>query len=91
MFVRFDQQGLRCRAVLVESMRVNGCGSPRLRHLAFIQSYREDSIASPGARACFWQGVRERLDELERCCRITGADRNRIEAALAAHVPPAPR
>ncbi|MET4244615.1 hypothetical protein [Bradyrhizobium sp. RT10b] len=90
----------RCKAVLVESHRVNG--KPRLQHVAFIgsyeplwfdrrldPSYRDQKFAEQMSlleRSGFWRRARERLDRLGN--RITPDDRRKIEVALALRVPP---
>jgi hypothetical protein len=78
----------RVRAVLVESVRVDG--KPRLRHIAFIASYDPDPNPrwANSRRGRFWLTARERLDKLAN--RITLEQRARIEATLAERVPPLP-
>jgi hypothetical protein len=61
---------------------------PRLRHVAYLGSFKEANLTQDKSRACFWQGARERLDQLGICGRITSRDREKIEAALAKRVPP---
>jgi len=73
----------RVKAVLVESVRVNG--KPRLKHIAFISSYEPEGL---GDRFQFWREARQRLDRLGN--RITPEDRIKIEAALAERVPTTP-
>ena len=87
MFIRWKtEEGLSRRAVLVENTRTPS--GPRLRHVAYLGSFREDNLAQDNARAWFWQGARKRLDQLGICGRITSRDREKIEAALAQRVPP---
>jgi hypothetical protein len=82
MFIRWKtEEGPSCRAVLVESIRT--ASGPRLRHVAYLGSFKEDNLAEDNARAWFWQGARKRLDQLGICGRITNRDRGKIEAALA--------
>jgi hypothetical protein len=85
----------RCRAVLVESIRIKG--KPRLKHIAFLASYQPHWLDRSfhnrefaermylGVRASFWRDARQRLDRLGN--RITREDRSKIEAALALKVP----
>jgi hypothetical protein len=86
MFIRWKtEEGPSCRAVLVESERTPS--GPRLRHVAYLGSFKEDNLAQDNARAWFWQGARKRLDQLGICGRITSRDREKIEAMLAQRVP----
>jgi hypothetical protein len=61
---------------------------PRLRHVAYLGSLKEDNLGKDNARAWFWQSARRRLDQLGICGRITSRDREKIEATLAQRVPP---
>ena len=76
----------RIRAVLVESVRVDG--KPRLRHIAFIASYDPKPYREHSMRGRFWLTARERLDHLAN--RVTPEQRARIEATLAERVSPLP-
>ena len=77
----------RVRAVLVESVRVDG--KPRLRHIAFIASYEPEPSCSEWTwRGRFWLTARQRLDKLAN--RITPEQRASIEASLAERVPRLP-
>jgi hypothetical protein len=70
----------RCKAVLVESVRVNG--KPRLKHIAFIHSYGEGTLDKISARTWFWRHARKRLDRLAN--RITpGPHQDRGRACTA--------
>jgi hypothetical protein len=83
MFIRWKaEDGPSCRAVLVESI------GPRLKHVAYLGSFKEDNLAQDNARARFWQCARKRLDQLGISGRITSRERERIEVALAQRVPP---
>jgi hypothetical protein len=87
MFIRWKKEdGPSCRAVLVESKRT--LSGPRLKHVAYLGSFKENNIARDCARAWFWQGARRRLDQLEICGKIINREREKIEAALAQRVPP---
>ena len=89
MFIRWKtEEGWSCRAVLVENTRTPS--GPRLRHVAYLGSFKEENLAQDNARAWFWQGARKRLDQLGICGRITSRDREKIEAALAQRVPAVP-
>ena len=102
MFVRWQQahsvdrsrharerkdESARMRAILVESVRVDG--KPRQRHLAFLASIERDQVSGDIARAAFWNDARRALDRLGN--QITLEDRSRIEAALAQRVKPLSR
>jgi hypothetical protein len=80
----------RCRAILVESHRVNG--EPRLKHIACIASYDpgdldrqrwRDGVFHRAACVGFWRQARKQLDRLA----ISPEDRITIEAALALRIP----
>jgi hypothetical protein len=87
MFIRWKtEDGPSCRAVLVDSIRTPS--APRLKHVAYLGSFKEDNLAEDNARAWFWPCARKRLDQLGICGRITSRDREKIEAALAQRVPP---
>src|ERR1700730_13459713 len=87
MFIRWKtEEGPSCRAVLVDSMRT--LSGPRLKHVAYLGSFKETHIAQDSARALFWQGARRRLDQLGICGKITSREREKIETALAKRVPP---
>jgi hypothetical protein len=87
MFIRWKtEDGPSCRAILVDSVRT--LSGPRLKHVAYLGSFREDNLPQDGARAWFWQGARRRLDQLGICGKITNREREKIEAALAQRVPP---
>ena len=87
MFIRWKtEDGVRCRAVLVDSMRTPL--GPRLKHVAYLGSFKENNLAQDSTRAWFWQSARRRLDQLGICGKITSHEREKIEAALAQRVPP---
>jgi hypothetical protein len=75
----------RCKALLVEAVRING--QPRQRHIAFLASYKIDAIDEISTRALFWQRASARLDQLAD--RISPEMRKKTEVELARHVPPA--
>ena len=86
MFIRWKtEDGPSCRAVLVDSMRTPS--GPRLKHVAYLGSFKENNLAQDNARACFWSACR-RLDQLGICGKITSREREKVEAALAQRVPP---
>ena len=88
MFIRWKTEGgPSCRAILVETLRTTS--GPRLKHVAYLGSFKEDNLAEDNARAWFWLGACKRLDQLGICGKITSRDREKIEAALALRVPPA--
>jgi hypothetical protein len=87
MFIRWKtEDGPSCRAVLVDSKRT--LSGPRLKHVAYLGSFKEDNLAQDSTHAWFWQSARRRLDQLGICGKITGREREKIEAALAQRVPP---
>jgi len=87
MFIRWKtEDGPSCRAVLVDSMRTPS--GPRLKHVAYLGSFKENNLAQDSTRAWFWQNARRRLDQLGICGKITSREREKIEAALAQRVPP---
>jgi hypothetical protein len=87
MFIRWKtEEGPSCRAVLVDSMRT--LSGPRLKHVAYLGSFKEDNLAEDNARRWFWQGARKRLDQLGICGKITSREREKIEAELARRIPP---
>jgi hypothetical protein len=89
MFIRWKtKDGPSCRAVLVDSMRT--LSGPRLKHVAYLGSFKENNLTQDSARAWFWQGARRRLDQLRIRGKITSLDREKIEAALAQRVPITP-
>ena len=74
---RNDKQA-RLKAVLVESVRVDG--EPRHKHIAFLGSIGIDG----GDRARFWYEVTTRLNKLSN--RLSPEDRERIGMAVAKKV-----
>jgi hypothetical protein len=89
MFIRWQnyrsvwRDCTRWKAVLLESVNING--KPRLRHVAFIESYKECELHRLRTRVVFWRRARKCLDRLGN--RITPEDRVEIEGALALRVP----
>ena len=71
-------------AILVERVRVEG--RPTQRHVAYLGGVTDSAIEIAAQRMFFWDDVKQRLDRLSN--RITAEDRKRIEAAIAAKVPP---
>src|SRR5215471_963005 len=55
-------QDVRWRAMLVESVRVDG--QPRQRHVAWLGSITESQIDIVHQRRYFWDSVLDRLDKL---------------------------
>ena len=87
MFIRWKREaGPTCRAVLVESRRT--LSGPRLKHVAYLGSFKENNLAQDSTRAWFWQSARARLDQLGISGRINSRERERVEATLAQRVPP---
>jgi hypothetical protein len=85
MFVRWQTyrsqwRDDRLRAVLVESVRVDG--KPRQKHIAFLGSIASDSLGNPGLR--FWYDVTSKLKHLGN--RVGPEDYERITASIAAKV-----
>jgi hypothetical protein len=86
MFIRWKKEdGPCCRAVLVESKRT--LSGPRLKHVAYLGSFKENNIAQRLRTRMVLAG-RRRLDQLEICGKITNREHEEIEAALAQRVPP---
>jgi hypothetical protein len=72
----------RVKAVLVESARIDG--KPRLKHIAFIESYEEGGLDQISTRSNFWRRARKRLKQL----KLTAQQRREVEAMLAKRVKP---
>ena len=84
----YDADGNRLRdthwqAILVKSRRVDG--KPRQQHIACIASFTESAVESDMQRCYIWETVDMKLHGLNN--RITQADREQIEAVIAAKVP----
>lgn len=73
-------------AVLIESYRDNG--KPRQRHVAYLGGIVETQLRDECKcqRGWFWEGIKEKLDRLDN--RIAPDERAKIEAQIAAKVPP---
>jgi len=57
---------------------------PRLKHVAYLGSFKENNLAQDSTRAWFWQSARRRLDRLGICGKIASRDRRpRTVAAVA--------
>jgi hypothetical protein len=69
-----NDERARLKAVLVESVRVDG--KPRQKHIAFLGSTSIDG----GDRRRFWYEVTTSLDRLDN--RVSPQDRKRIVAAI---------
>lgn len=78
-----SEQDVHWKAVLVESVRVNG--NPTQRHIAVLGGITDSAIEFTAQRCHFWDRVIERLDRLGN--QITVDDRRRIEAQVANKVP----
>jgi hypothetical protein len=63
----------RLRAVLVESVRIDG--RPHQRYLAYLGSVQADRRDRPR----FWYDLTRKLDK----CRLSREERNRIKSAIA--------
>jgi hypothetical protein len=74
---------LHCQAVLVESKRVGG--KPRQKHIATIVGFSESATKIDAQRCYIWEAVDKKIRLLNN--RISDADRDRIQAAIAAKVP----
>ena len=79
-----SEQDKHWAAILVERVRVEG--RPTQRHVAYLGGVTDSAIEIAAQRMFFWNDVKQRLDRLSN--RITAEDRKRIEAAIAAKVPP---
>jgi hypothetical protein len=76
-------QDVRWKAVLVESMRVNG--TAQQRHIACLGSITESGIDLVHQRCWFWDRMMERLHQLSN--KVDEQDRQRIIEAIAKRVP----
>ena len=79
-----SEQDKHWAAILVERVRVEGRSTQR--HVAYLGGVTDSAIEIAAQRMFFWDDVKQRLDRLSN--RITAEDRKRIEAAIAAKVPP---
>ena len=77
---RYRRESTRVRAILVESVRVDG--KSRYKHVAYIGSFVAETL-DVEARRDFWKAANERLSTY-----VNDDDRSKIEAALARCVPP---
>jgi hypothetical protein len=77
---RYSRETTRVRAILVESVRVDG--KSRQRHIAYIGSFVAETL-DVEARRDFWKAASKRLS-----IYVNHDDRSKIEAALARRVPP---
>jgi hypothetical protein len=89
MYVRWQSRkqvlgkDVRWTAIAVESERVGG--RPTQRHVAYLGGISESAINNLAAQCHFWVDVEKKLDGLGR--RMTGKDRNNVEAAVAERIP----
>jgi len=79
----WEEGDIHWRAILVENTRADG--KPRQKHIAYLVGFTESRIKIAVQRCYLWDAVSARLDDLGN--RITAADRERIEAAIAEKVP----
>jgi hypothetical protein len=82
-FGRQRKRDTHWSAILAESVRVDG--APVQRHIAYLGGITESAIKVMAQRCHYWDEASEKLDRLGN--RITPADRERIEAAIAEKVP----
>ena len=76
MFIRWKtEDGPTISAVPLDSMRTPS--GPRLKHVAYLGSFKEDTLAEDDARAWFWQCARKRLDQLSICANPPPARQSR--------------
>jgi hypothetical protein len=80
---QWEEGDIHWRAILVENTRVDG--KPRQKHIAYLVGFTESRIKIAVQRCYLWDAVSARLDDLGN--RITVADRERIEAAIAEKAP----
>jgi hypothetical protein len=78
----WEEGDIHWRAILVENTRVDG--KPRQKHIAYLVGFTESRIKIAVQRCHLWDTISARLDDLGN--RITAADRERIEAAIAEKV-----
>jgi hypothetical protein len=88
---RDSEPDIHWRAILVESVRING--RPTQRHIAYLGGITESAIARSegpwlGELRQFWEGAMKKLNELSssRGCTLAQADQDRIVASLAEKV-----
>jgi hypothetical protein len=77
-----NDERARLRAILVESVRVNG--EARQKYIAFLGSLTIAQAGSDPDALWFWYRVTKRLDRLG--ARIGSEDRARISASIAKRV-----
>jgi hypothetical protein len=75
-----NDERARLKAVLVESVRVNG--EPRQKYIAFLGSLTIDEVGDPHPR--FWYDVTTRLEGLSN--RVSPKDYERITTSIAKKV-----
>ena len=70
-------------AILVENVRIKG--KPTQRHVAYLGGITESALAlkTPAERVFFWDGVAEKLDDLE----LSKKARSAIEETIAQKIP----
>jgi hypothetical protein len=81
-----NDRSARLKAVLVESVRVDG--KPRQKHIAFLGSIASDASIDDPTGWRFWRDVTLKLDRLGN--RVSADERERIIASIAAKVGAAP-
>jgi hypothetical protein len=74
-----NDERARLRAILVESVRVDG--KYRQKHIAYLGSVTSDAVAE-GKSQSFWYHVSRRLQQV----RLSPKDRQRIAALIAERV-----
>jgi hypothetical protein len=77
---------LAWRAVLVESVRVDG--KPTQRHIGYLVGFTESAIATPAQQRFVWDRIEARLARIGN--RITAEDRETIIASIAEKIGPPP-
>jgi hypothetical protein len=78
----FGHSGVRWKASLIESVRVDGKANQR--HIAHLGSFLDRSDFAPRSRVWFWDNVNVRLNRLGN--RVSPQDRKKIEDAIACKV-----
>jgi hypothetical protein len=74
----YGREDIGWRAILVESVRVDG--KPKQRHVAYLVGFTESALTIPAQQRFVWDRVEARLKHLSN--RISAEDRDAIMKAL---------
>jgi hypothetical protein len=84
MFIRWVSSKKRSRAILVQSVRING--KPRLRHVATLAGFERAQIDQLFPRSLFWRQAYAVLDLLMKRRRIRSGDRIKAIVLMSSKV-----